>query len=362
MQVGIPVAVFLWLLAAVLVTVTLLPFSRSHRWWVRVWDFPRVQIAVGLAAVLGLFLVFDVPGRVLALPALAAALGWQSWRIRPFTPLARKEMRLAGPRDETADVVFLAANVQMENTDHAKVARLIAETDPDVLLLMETDSRWIEALDPVLRDWPVVLRIPQDNHYGMLFASRLAAEHAREVHLTPDRTPAVHAVLRDRKGRRFGFLGLHPRPPVPGEDTEERDAEILHSALCARETDLPVVAMGDFNDAAWSPTARRFKEVGRYLDPRVGRGLFASHDANHPLLRTPIDQVHISDDVALVEFGLGPHVGSDHFPLVTRLRFDPEAAARLNVTPPEMSAEARAQMEETLEAYREKLAAATGRG
>lgn len=361
MEIGAPLAVFLWLVAAVLVAVTLLPFSGSHRWWVRIWDFPRVQTAVCLAVLIALFLVLAVPGRWIALPILAAALGWQAWRIRPFTPLARKEMQVAGARDEASDIVFVAANVQMENTRHDKVARLVADVDPDVLLLMETDSRWIEAMDPLLRDWPTVVRIPQDNYYGMLFATRLKVDHAREVHLTPDRTPAIHAVLYDRQGRRFGFLGLHPRPPVPGEDTEERDAQILHSALCARDADLPVVAMGDFNDAAWSPTARRFKEVGRYLDPRVGRGLFASHDANNVLLRTPIDQVHITDDVVLVEFGLGPHVGSDHFPLVTRLRFDADLAATLNITPDLPSEEAKEAMDRTLKAYREKLAEATGR-
>ncbi len=355
MDIGAPIAVFLWLIGAVLVTVTALPFSHSHRWWIRIWDFPRLQTAICLAVLIAAFLALPVPGRWLALPLLALALGWQIHRIRPFTPLAAKEMVMAESADPEADVTFLAANVQMENTHHAKVARLIEDTDPDVLLLMETDRIWVEAMDPVLRDWPTVVRVPQDNYYGLIFATRLEAESAREVHLTPDRTPAVHAILRDRRGRRFGFLGLHPRPPVPGEDTEERDAQILHSALCARESDLPVVAMGDFNDAAWSPTARRFKELGRYLDPRVGRGLYASHDANHPLLRTPIDQVHISEDVVLVSFGLGPHVGSDHFPLITRLRFDAEEAATLNITPDVPSPEARAKMEETLEAYRRKL-------
>lgn len=358
MEIGVPLAVFLWLIAAVLVIVTLLPFSQSRRWWVRIWDFPRVQTATCLALAIAAFLALPVPGRWLALPPLVAALVWQAWRIKPFTPLAAKEMELAAARDPATDITFLAANVQMENTDHSRVARLIEELEPDVLLLMETDSRWIEAMDTLLRDWPTVLRIPQDNYYGMLFATRLDVEHAREVHLTPDETPAVHAILSDRQGRRFGFLGLHPRPPVPGEDTEERDAEILHSALCARDSGLPVVVMGDFNDAAWSPTARRFKEVGRYLDPRVGRGLFSSHDANHALLRTPIDQVHITDDVALVEFSRGPHIGSDHFPMITRLRFDPDLAARLNITPAQPSEEAQAMMERTLKAYREKLDAA----
>ena len=50
-------------LTVLLVAVTLLPLSGSHAWWVRMWDFPRVQIAVGLALAAALALLLSGPLR-----------------------------------------------------------------------------------------------------------------------------------------------------------------------------------------------------------------------------------------------------------------------------------------------------------
>ena len=112
------------ILAVVLVAVTLLPLSRSHAWWVRVWDFPRVQIAIGLAAVLALSPL--LPGWLGWSVAVAAAgcLGWQVWRILPFTPLVHREMQFAAG-SAPADVTLVGANVLMENQQHDQVLALI---------------------------------------------------------------------------------------------------------------------------------------------------------------------------------------------------------------------------------------------
>ena len=44
---------------------------------------------------------------------------------------------------------------------------------------METDQRWVDAMAPVLARYPVVVREPRDDYYGMLFATRLMATVAR---------------------------------------------------------------------------------------------------------------------------------------------------------------------------------------
>ena len=81
--------------------------------------------------------------------------------------------------------------------------------------------------------------------------------------------------------------------------------------------------MGDFNEAAWSRGANEFKRVGGYVDPRIGRGLYASFHAKHPMIRCPIDQFYATEEVAVVSIELGPRVGSDHLPLIAR---DPRRA------------------------------------
>lgn len=203
-----------------------------------------------------------------------------------------------------------------------------------------------------LRANPTVVAESRIKYYGMVFATRLAVERAEIVHLTPDRTPTLLAALRTPGGRLFHFVGLHPQPPVPGVDTEERDSQILYAARFAHRTDVPLVTMGDFNDAAWSDTSRLFKHYGRYLDPRIGRGLYASFHAKNPLIRCAIDQLFVTEEVAVVDFRLGEKTGSDHFPVVARVRIDPEEAAQLNRRPPAMTEEEREEIDARVEEYR----------
>ncbi len=343
------------LFALALVAVTLLPLSRSVAWWVRMWDFPRAQAAAGLAVALPLVgLVLPDPWRWPLAAACLACLVYQVARILPYTPAFPREMGMAAP-DPSRDVTLLAANVLMENTDHGRLRALIAEVDPDVLLLMETDAAWVEAVAPELARYATVLRAPRDDHYGMVFATRLDAD-ARMVRLTEDETPAAFAVLTDADGARLRVVGLHPQPPVPGVDTEERDAQLFYAARFARAAEDPLVALGDFNDAAWSDTTRAFKRVGGYLDPRVGRGFFASFHADNPLLRAPIDQFFARGPVVVTDFRLGPHIGSDHFPLIARIRVDPDAAARLNRRLRPLDPDEDARIDAVVDRYRARLA------
>ena len=310
--------------------ITVLPFWRTHHWWVRVCDFPRLQVAIVSAILLiaTLTLVDGWPAWVMS-AVLAAIVVYQAVRIFPFTPLAPTEMGMDDGEDGT--ITILASNVLMENDRHDLVRSVIATSDPDIVLLMEIDQRWADALADALDGYDTVLSEVKDNYYGMILATRLPVVEADIVYLTKDDTPTAFAELRDGNGRTFRFVGLHPQPPIPGEDTDDRDAEMLYSAMFARKSGVPVVVAGDFNDAAWSHTSWRFKRVGGFLDPRVGRGMIPSFDANSYWMRAPIDQFYATEDVAVRSFELGPNVGSDHYPVVVKVSFDPELARRLNV-------------------------------
>ena len=342
-------------LAALLALVTLLPLSGRHQWWIRMWDFPRVQIAVLQAVVLGLTFAMHGWLRWAVVVVTLAGLALHLARIRPYTRLARREVRFATARGDGHEVTLLAANVLLENQEVGRVAHLIEEVDPDVLLLMETDAAWIAALGPTLARYPTVLTSAEVKYYGMVFATRLPTEGARLLSLTDDDTPSCFADLTTAGGRAFHFVGLHPQPPVPGVDTEERDAQILYAARFARKTEVPMVVMGDFNDAAWSDTSHTFKHYGRYLDPRRGRGLYASFHAKNPLVRVAIDQLFVTEEVGVVDFRLGPKVGSDHFPVIARVRIDPEEAKGLNRPPAPLTAAEAAEIEERLRDYAARL-------
>ncbi len=342
-----------WALAALILVVTVLPLLDTTVWWIRVMDFPRLQIAIAGAVVLAGALALSGPTRVVIPVLMAIACGYHLWRISPYTIFAPVEMTLAPEGPHT--VRILSSNVLMENDRHDLLRAVIDRVDPDILLLMETDETWIAAMEPVLDRYSTILREPMDNHYGMLFATRLPVDDARIVRLTNSDTPSVFAALRAPDGTRFRFVGLHPRPPVPGQSTEERDAQIHYAARFASRSGTPMVVTGDFNDVAWSDTSRTFKHVGRYLDPRIGRGFFASFDANRPYLRFPIDQLFVTADAAVVSIERQGHIGSDHFPMAATISLDSATAARLNGTPRPVSEEEQRRIDASVARTRESL-------
>jgi endonuclease/exonuclease/phosphatase (EEP) superfamily protein YafD len=346
-------AAILWALAVVILVLTVLPMWNTNRWWVRILDFPRLQIGIIGAIVLVSALFLAAPSRVLIPAMMLAACGYQAWRIFPYTPFRSVEMKLA-PHDPS-EIRLLAANVLMENTRHDLLLKVVEKFDPDVLLLMETDQAWIDAVEPALTRYPTIIREPRPDHYGMLFATRLGVDEARILRLTTGDTPSVFAQLTSPEGTTFRFVGLHPRPPLPGQDTEDRDAQIYYAARFAVKNGVPLIAMGDFNDVAWSDTSQSFKHVGQYLDPRRGRGFFASFDANKPYLRFPIDQFYATEGVAVVSIDRLDYIGSDHFPMAATIRLDATLAAELNVEPAALREEEMALINRSVERTRKVL-------
>lgn len=315
-------SVVLWAIALAVVITSLLPLTNSVIWWIRMWDFPRLHIAILALVVLIAALLFAVSFMLPMIGLMFAVLLYQSIQIFPYTPFARNEVDLVATPSNEANVSMLSVNVLMENTRYDDLIRIIEREDPDILFLMETDEAWHDAVARVLDRYTTVKTHLSDDHYGLIFATRLDPVNVDLLWPDQDDTPTVKAVLRGPDGTEFNFIGLHPRPPVPGNTTAVRDQQIKDAALMTSSADRPTVCMGDFNDVAWSWTTRRFKRYGNFLEPRVGRGMISSFHARYPFMRLPIDQFFLTGDVNLVSFNRLESFGSDHFPMAATVFFD----------------------------------------
>jgi hypothetical protein len=99
------VALIVYLLGALAILASLLPLWRTTRWWVRIWDFPRFQVAFVSFAILVFWpIVHDLTTfDWMFLAALVAALAWQMswvWRYLPVLPeKSKKRLRTPTRRD-----------------------------------------------------------------------------------------------------------------------------------------------------------------------------------------------------------------------------------------------------------------------
>jgi endonuclease/exonuclease/phosphatase (EEP) superfamily protein YafD len=78
---------------------------------------------------------------------------------------------------------------------------------------------------------------------------------------------------------------------------------------------------------AGSDVNRLFQNISGLLDPRIGRGFYNTHPTYLPFLRAPVDHVFHSHEFRLVTLERLPDMGSDHFPILIELCYEPARQA-----------------------------------
>ena len=324
-------AVSIGILAIVL---TVKPFIKSANWFIRLGDFPRLQVLFLLVFSLALLLVgFDYKDPFDDLFAFALILGifYQIRTILPFTIFHRQEVQMARTEDQgDTNLSLLIFNVLMENQQFERVLKLVENLDPDIVLLAEPSNLWAQKLAPLKEKYPNLVAHTLENHYGMMLFSRFLIHDTEIQFLIQDDIPSIHTQITLPSGDSIALHGIHPRPPVPEEHgrSTERDGELLLVGKAVRESNLPVIVAGDLNDAAWSYTTWLFKRVSGLLDPRVGRGFYNTFHADYPFFRLPLDHVFHSHHFRLIDLQVvGDACGSDHFPVFVKLSYEKDATA-----------------------------------
>lgn len=319
------------LIGSLAVLATLMPLIRKDDWWIRAFDFPRVQITFFTTIILAMYLLLwdnRQSWETIFVSILALCVLYQAYRIYPYTLLSKKQVQRSNKHSAETSISVLIVNVLMDNRNASKLRDIIHESDPDLILALEPDTWWQKQLKEFEKSHRHTVHHPLGNRYGILLYSKLELIDPQIKFLIEDDIPSVHTLVKLPSGDEIELHGLHPRPPSPTEtdSSTERDAELLTVAKGVKDSKRPVIVAGDLNDVAWSLSTRLFQKISGLLDPRIGRGFFSTFNAKYPLLRWPLDHLFHSDDFKLVELKRLPYFGSDHFPILISLSFEPGKA------------------------------------
>lgn len=218
----------------------------------------------------------------------------------------------------------------MQNEDYDGLRQLIKKENPDIILLVEVNGKWVDSIEHDLSEYKNRILNPLDNTYGMVFYSKLTIKDFSVKFLIEEQVPSIHAKVQHASGQWIQFYGLHPKPPAPGENKEStpRDAELVTVGRMARESELPVIVAGDMNDVAWSHTTRLFMRISGLLDPRMGRGFYNTFHADKPLLRWPLDHIFLSHHFRIANLDRLDNFHSDHFPIAIEVSLNPSIYAK----------------------------------
>ena len=310
------------ILAIIVIWLSFWSLIPRDEWWIRGADFPRLQILVlGFIAFI-LFLLVDHPWNwlnQLLFIGLMAALAYQLKMVLPYTFIWKKQVKQVkqDQLDPQRQISLVVSNVLTTNTKYHLLIEQIQIHQPDLVLTLETDQNWQNALSVIEADYPYRVPVPLDKLYGMHLYSKLELSETEVKFILSDEIPSIHTTVILRSGQPVQLYCLHPKPPSPTEakDSTLRDAELLIVGDQIKDLDESCIVMGDLNDVAWSRTTRLFQRISGLLDPRVGRHYVNTFHADYPFFRWSLDHVFHSTDFALVHMERLPHVGSDHFPV-----------------------------------------------
>jgi endonuclease/exonuclease/phosphatase (EEP) superfamily protein YafD len=216
-----------------------------------------------------------------------------------------------------APVRILVVNVLSDNASFDAVARLVADTKPDIVGLLEVTPRWLGSLAPAFTDYPHRVEEPHERgNFGIAVYSRVPLKGGVEA--LGSQLPTIVATA-DVQGGAVGLVVTHTMPPVDTIGLDMQLSQLDAVARRAHELGGRVIVMGDLNATPWSAPFRGFVAATGLCDTRAGFGLQASFPASSLVMRIPLDHVLVSCAIGVRSRIIERDVGSDHLPVLVDL-------------------------------------------
>ena len=310
--------IFFLVLAIISIGVTIIATIQRKAWWIRIFDFPRLQIiilqlfsGIGMAFFIESFTIVNIIIAALLLVTIFIQLKY----VFPYFRFAKKDIPDCN-KTKSAALSFMVSNVLQKNRQYRKLISIIKKEKPSILLLVETNHWWAEKLKQIDALYTYSVKHPLDNTYGMMLYSKFPLKNTHIDFLVKKNIPSIQTEVQVDNFK-FKLACLHPEPPAPDEAkmSRPRDRELIKMAKKIREKPIPYVVLGDLNDVPWSDTSYKFERISGLKDPRRGRGFFNTFSAQIPLLRFALDHIFFSGHFEVAAMKRLPKIGSDHFPI-----------------------------------------------
>ena len=226
-------------------------------------------------------------------------------------------------------IALVQSNLHSANTDMSRLLALIDVEQPSLLLVQELTHRAKAQLQSLSVRLPHQFTVPRNDNFGIGLYSHWPIVNSEVLYLGDAKLPAIRADI-NVNGAVVAVIAFHPPPPIGRELYRERNRQQRQLARYVAGLDGPVIVAGDFNSSMWSDHYRALEAISGLRNSRKGFGVLPSWPAHFFPLGIPLDHCLVSSDIVVVESKLGAGIGSDHRPLVVRLRVESEPRDRSN--------------------------------
>ncbi len=213
---------------------------------------------------------------------------------------------------------LLHANVYANNDQYGRLLDLVAAEDADIVFLQEITPAWEDALQPLRETYPYTYVQARDDYFGIAMLSRVPPDTIRQVDSPPLQYPTIVASLT-LDDAALTVISTHPMIPLGQANYAARNEQLRSIADLVTQTNGAVVLTGDLNTGMWGANYRRLLRSTGLTNASRGFGILPTWPTFMPLAMIPIDHVMISSEVGVNDIRTGPHIGSDHLPLIVNI-------------------------------------------
>ncbi|UUX52080.1 endonuclease/exonuclease/phosphatase family protein [Nisaea acidiphila] len=214
----------------------------------------------------------------------------------------------ANGSDDAQRLRIVSLNLHHFYTDPERVTAFMEEAAPGVVAFQEAGLEPPKITERLRAIYPHQLICRYRGDVGIAVLSRTPF---KGTGCLDDHRLAWATVEQD--GRPVTVASLHLRWPFPSPQA----AQIGGLSTVWEQLDTPLVITGDFNAAPWSHAVQKVaRDSGTRVVPGLRRSFTWGDNWLGDLMALPIDHALVSPTLKIAGAELGPHVSSDHLPLI----------------------------------------------
>jgi endonuclease/exonuclease/phosphatase (EEP) superfamily protein YafD len=276
----------------------------------------RWQLFVAGVVLLPVALILRRPWMIVA-ALVTVSLQWAPWRAADGSVTVGQPAACEGK----TEISVATVNVWFRNGEHDRALEWLKANPADVVLVQEVTADWVAVLAKTKQQYPQQKFLPREDPYGIALLSRWPLDQVVAVDFAADGLPSVVARV-NVQGRQVLIVGLHTHWPLLRDLQRSRDSVLLQAAAMSRLSSTPTVLLGDLNLTPYAPAFRRLLDRSGLKDAFASRAWRPTWQAGFWPLALPLDHVLVPQDSCVVSAQIGADIGSDHRPVLVRLRLD----------------------------------------
>ncbi|MTI19042.1 hypothetical protein E1162_17505 [Rhodobacteraceae bacterium RKSG542] len=237
---------------------------------------------------------------------------------------------------------LMTVNLEHMRRGEGLLKNAIDSHDPDLVVFQETGgTAWI--IEKLLADtYPYSFSPPKGFDADITIFSRLPLVNSSRSEISnmpqnPNITKEFVETTVLVGGERLKLFALHPSSPRTWDRLRAREAYMsyirshIRRERKASEDNSSLAVVGDWNTSIWSGSSQfTFRHLGlhtRFPSKLPSNTRYFFRPELSSLLGAQVDHIAVSTDLSVSNPKVGPHIDSDHLPLVAEITF-PSAKER----------------------------------